>query len=125
MASLCFLFFCRKIHLLFKVDHYLAKNQAFSAAVLSTGEAAPQVLCSVLGPSLQERHQGPGVGSEMGNDAVKGLEHKSFGEGLRELGLFRLERKGLRGVFIALYSYLKGSYREVGIGFFSQVMAIG
>jgi len=30
-------------------------------SVLGSGEAAPQVLCSVLGPPLQERHQGPGA----------------------------------------------------------------
>ena len=35
-------------------DPNLEKN--FSATVLCTGEAAPQVLCSVLGPSLQEEH---------------------------------------------------------------------
>lgn len=27
-------------------------------SVFSTGEATPQILCSVLGPPLQERHQG-------------------------------------------------------------------
>ena len=41
-------------------------------SVLSSGEAAPQVLCSVLGPSLQERHQGPGACSEKGNKAGEG-----------------------------------------------------
>jgi len=44
-----------------------------------------------LGLSLQERHAGPGVSPEKGNRAVRGLEHKSDGEQLRELGLFRLE----------------------------------
>ena len=58
-------------------------------SVLSSAEAAPRVLCSVLGPTLQERHCGPGVCSEKGNEAVRGLEHKSEGELLRELGLFR------------------------------------
>ena len=52
---------------------------------------------------------------------VRGLEHKSYGDCLRELGLLSLEKRRLRGHFTALYNCLKEDCGKVGFGLFSQV----
>ena len=49
------------------------------------------------------------------------LEHLSYEEKLRELGMFSLQKRRLRGDLIAAFQYLNGAYKKDGKVLFTWV----
>ena len=49
---------------------------------------------------------------------IRGLEHLLYKDRLRELGLFSLDERRLRGDLTAAFQYLKGTYRKAEWGLF-------
>lgn len=51
---------------------------------------------------------------------IKGLEKKIYGEKLKELGLFSLEKRRLRDRPWLVFQYVKGWHQELGDQLFSM-----
>jgi len=62
-----------------------------------------------------------GEGPEEATKMIRGLQHLPYIDRLRELGLFSLEERRLRGDLIAAFQDLKGAYKQEGSQLFTRV----
>ncbi|GAB0210400.1 hypothetical protein GRJ2_003505800 [Grus japonensis] len=89
------------------------------APLLRSGETPPGVLHPALwGPQYKRHIELLERVQRRAMNMIRGLEHLSYEDRLRELGLFSLEKRQLWGDLIAALPVPEGAYRKAGEGLF-------
>lgn len=99
-----------------KVEGYV------SPSTLLPWEHTCSALFSSGAPSTRRMQSCFGAGPQEAAKVLRALEHLCYGDMLRELSLFSLEKGELSGDRIVTFQYLEGANKKGGEGFFYEEM---
>lgn len=81
-------------------------------------QASPTVLHLGLGPPARGRPGAVGADPEKDTKMLRGVEDLSYGDRLRQLGVFSLKKRRLEGDLIVAFQSLKRPYKQEGDQYF-------